>query len=254
MLPCVVTEDEHAMLSALPVLRLEALAEQRPHAERVEEVRGDDRARRTDRFAANPERRGALAERGDLFEGARLLLPVLEVRRGDGIARLRVDPVVLPDHRDAIRRAKRQRTKQHAVDDGEHRGVRADTERQGEDDDGSEAGTLAHQAQGVAEILEKHVGAPLLAEKEPGVGKRSAGARNHARLVTPRSGAAAVPGGGELGLPLGAELSPGPARGQARDERDEAAEEIRHRECRASAVRGFRSVSPRRRAHRRPPA
>ena len=78
-----------------------------------------------------------------------------------------------------------------------------------EHDDRGEAGPLAHQAQRVAEILQQHVGTPLLAEEKPGVGQRAPTARDRAMP-------SAVRQAGELRFPLGAELAAA-AAGRERD-------------------------------------
>ena len=50
----------------------------------------------------------------------------------------------------------RERAKKGRVDDGEDRGVGADAEGESEDDDGGKAGILAHEAEGVAQVLDEH--------------------------------------------------------------------------------------------------
>ena len=186
----------------------------------------------------------------DLLESARLLPPVLEVRGRDVVARLRVQPIVLPDRHEAAGIAERQRAQQHGVDDREDGGVGADAERERQHDDRGETGALAHQAQRIAKILEQHVETPLLAEEAPRVGDRADRPGHHPGVAAPRIAAAVLPGGGELGLPLGAELAARAAGGESRDDRDETAEEIRHGGCRGGGARGSRSVSWRRRARR----
>ena len=220
------------MLLWNPVIRRQSVAENRPHTERLEEVGRDRRARHADAIAAAGQRDRALEVGRDLLERAGLLPPVLEVRGRDAVARLRVHPIVLPDRHHPGGIAERQRPQQDRVDDREDGGVGADAEGERQHDDRGEAGTLPHQAQRVAKILEQHVETPLLAEEAPRVGDRAERPGHHAGAIAPGIAAAVLPGGGELRLPLGAKLAAGAARGEARDHGDEPAEDVRHGGCR----------------------
>jgi hypothetical protein len=61
------------------------------------------------------------------------------------------------DRDEAIRLPVRERTQQHRVDDAEDRGVRADSEREGEDDDRGEGRALGETAEAVTDVAEEGV-------------------------------------------------------------------------------------------------
>ena len=65
--------------------------------------------------------------------------------------------VVLPDDREPIGIAVRQRLQQQRVDDAEDRGVRADAERQRGDGDEAEARRAQQQPRAVAKVLKQDV-------------------------------------------------------------------------------------------------
>ena len=69
---------------------------------------------------------------------------------------LRATPVrmlQLVDRDEAVGVWKRQAAEQHGIEHAEHRGVRADAERERRDDDGGVAGSVSSSARGEAQIL-----------------------------------------------------------------------------------------------------
>ena len=218
-LPRRVAEHQHAVARRHAVGLAERAAEHRRGLQRVEEVRRRDGHVRVERLGARRERRAAVDVGCELLERPRARAPVLVVRRRHRVARLEVDAIVFPHRHEAFGRGIRQRTDQDAVHHAEDGRRRADGEREREEDDGGVGRTPREQADGVANVLAQHVEAPLLTEEAPRVGDGA-----------DRAGERRI--GGELRLPLGAELAPRGAGRESRDHRDEAAEEIRHAGCR----------------------
>src|SRR6185295_19567273 len=65
--------------------------------------------------------------------------------------------VVLPEHHETARLAKRQLAEEDGVDDGEHRRVRADAECHGKDRHDGEGAAASERSGGVAKVLEQRV-------------------------------------------------------------------------------------------------
>jgi hypothetical protein len=227
-----VAENEHPVIGRHAIGVGQAPTERRRDAERRKEVRRHHHRACMKRLPAAGDAAGLRHEGGDVLEAAGLPPPVVEVRRGDEVARLPVQPIVLPDLHQLRRVAERQRPQQHAVDGAEHGRVGADAERQRDDDDGGVAGALPHQAQRVADVLQQHVDTPLLAKEEPGVGNGPEGAADDAPALAPAAARTRLPGRGELGLPLGAEVAPGRGRREPGHEDDEAPQQVRHASAR----------------------
>ena len=88
---------------------------------------------------------------GHALEDMILRAPIdkIRIRNGRGIRR-RLDSllhVVERDRYEVVRRAKRQRTQHHRIDDAEDRGIRANAERKGENDDSAEERLLEKRAE-----------------------------------------------------------------------------------------------------------
>src|SRR5437870_6794719 len=102
-----------------------------------------------------------IAQTGEVYESRRVGGSVREclalVREVEEIERRepwRRAARASPRHRDDLPgMAVRQRAKQHAVDNREHRGGGADAERQGYDSDGREAGLPPQHARAVSSVL-----------------------------------------------------------------------------------------------------
>ena len=63
--------------------------------------------------------------------------------------------VLLEDQHDARRIRKRKRAQQHSVHDSENRGIRADSEREGQNGDGRKTRVLGENAEAVSQILQQ---------------------------------------------------------------------------------------------------
>ena len=87
-----------------------------------------------------------------LFHGMALLLPRQEIGRRDGHSIAILRGVFLPNHKQTLRVAERQRLEQHRVHNAENGGDGAHPERQGEQGDGGERRGLPQQASPVAQI------------------------------------------------------------------------------------------------------
>ena len=240
-LPHPVAEHEHAMLRRDRLLGRERAAEERTRTQRVEEVRRRHRDGRLEGLLTGGQSSLVVGVRGEILERVIACAPVLKVRRRDRIARLQVQPIVLPQHHEASGIVVRQRTKQHGVQCAEDRGRRADANREREDDEEGVDGAPCEEARAVANVLAEHVEAPLLSEQVPRIrhGAEGAGERRVGR---------------ELRFPLGAELAARGAGRQPRDESDEPPGRIRHGAHPIAPVRDSRSASWRQRARRCRPA
>jgi hypothetical protein len=143
-LPQRVAQKHDMVLADLVLVRPECAAERRPRAVDIEVVRGDALAAQLNRLLAPRQRRAPTGLRGHVLKHLVLLDPVEVVQRRDAVA-----PAVRPllEHADdAVGVGVRQRVQQHAVDEAEHRRVRADREGDRDDRDGGIAGTRAQRA------------------------------------------------------------------------------------------------------------
>ena len=163
-LPEAMREDGNRRRIRTIVLRREETAVQRTHAEQREELPRHDLDVQPRRFADARERHGAAAPRREVLEGAAFALPVHPVGGGVPAARAaRLDGAhlelrhVLVDHHQLVAVRIGQGPQQELIDDGEDRGVAADTEREREHDGGGEAGTLAQAARHVTHVAHQAV-------------------------------------------------------------------------------------------------
>ena len=151
-------------------------------AEEREEVGGDRRhvdalglaaVRRGEGAGGADERRARAGGKG--VEQLAALLVVAEVSGRDGRQRLVADAEVDPDIGQPVRIPVGQRLHQHAVDDAEDGGGRADAEGEREDGDGGEAGRPRERPNGVLQILQQHVSARPASARRSGC--RDSGSR-----------------------------------------------------------------------------
>ena len=75
----------------------------------------------------------------EMLEEPRLLLHVQVVRIGRPFPGSSAKPVVLPNNHDTLRFRQRQRLEQNGAQDAEHRGIRSDAEREGQEHRRAEA-------------------------------------------------------------------------------------------------------------------
>ncbi len=146
-------DDEDVTLPLDGFLGLESPAQHRLNAERGKVIHGHPpgvhalRRPEADHGARPPVGRGHAIERGDL------ILPFPERHPGNKLDR-RLALEGFAQRGETAGVPVGQRLEDDAVDDGEDRGGRADTEREGEDGDRGEAGALPQQPEPVAEVLE----------------------------------------------------------------------------------------------------
>lgn len=156
-LPVVVTQHEHRRRARPILARQEGTPKQRLHAEHVEEIVGHDAVLHSLRLRTAEQdepHRVVLRQAG---EGAIAFADVGEIGNGKaqgGLARLWGG---LAESNESIGLGVRKIPQQHPVDDGKDRGVRADPERQGQDDHCGVTGIPAPAAQTIAEILAQDV-------------------------------------------------------------------------------------------------
>ena len=115
------------------------------------------------------ERRTPAGDDRDLLEEAGFAPPVGVVAgRGPFVGRTAARPQVLPDHHEPLRMRIGQRPEQDGVDDGEHRGVGADAERDRQDRDRGEPAGLEDGPDGIREVLNGglHIGVRRLARRK----------------------------------------------------------------------------------------
>ena len=125
--------------------------------ERREESRRDEYRGEALRIAVAGEIDAAPAvgvpEAADVGERRALRAPVVEIERRHGRVEHSGGAIGGVHLEQLLRVRKWQRSQQHAVDDGEDRGVRADAERERDDGGDRERGRGAELAQRVGEIL-----------------------------------------------------------------------------------------------------
>ena len=82
----------------------------------------------------------------------------------------------LPHHREPVEVGDGRRAQEHAVDDAENRGVRADSQREGQDRDNGESAVRDELPDGEPKVLEKRLHA-LASPKRAGATAAKAGLR-----------------------------------------------------------------------------
>ena len=226
-LPVVVAQHQHRVGAGQVVLGAEVPAEERRHAEEVEEVRRDDAGLDALRLGAAQQRerhRVVLDEALERLAGGavveELLLRETEARRRglrEGLAQ----------HHQPLGLAVGQRPQQHAVHDAEDRGVRPDPERERQYDGHGEGRRLPQAAQAVADVLHQALERP----SAPGVAhpllrlihSAEAHARGAARVLFAHAGLPVLLGlqlevHPQLGVELALETWPAAQRLQAEPE------------------------------------
>ena len=152
-MPEAVTEQGDGRGAEAIVVRIEVAAKSRMEAEGWEKCRGDHEAVDALGLAGAGEVVILMTVHGDGGEAFGLALPVEEVEIVDG--RLVLAGVFPVDGDELAGVRVRQRIQEHAVDDGEERGVGADAERQGEDGDDAKRRRLEEHAEGEAKVLKQ---------------------------------------------------------------------------------------------------
>ena len=134
--PRAVVQHDHRLRVRHVVRGLEAAAEQRPHAEGLEEIRGGAGERQPGGLAASLEHGvpDVGADERAVRERLAGRAPLAEVAIGHLDHGLTGDLVGLPGDDGAAGFGERQRAQQHGVDGAEDRAVRANRERQRHDD------------------------------------------------------------------------------------------------------------------------
>ena len=156
--------EQDGRSSAEPVVgSAEVAADDRRLAERAEEIRGDHGTAEALRLVRAGEVVVLIAVDGHRRERLRHALPVEEIQVAD---RPFVESRrVVVDGGELAGVGIGERVEQHAVDDGEERGVRADAEREGEHGGRREAGRLEQHANRVAQIVQQCAHASLRFER-----------------------------------------------------------------------------------------
>src|SRR2546426_196977 len=158
-LPQPVAEDGDLGSSGSIVVWLDRASDERLRGENGKQAAADARAVNPLRHLTPRQIECPAGEEAQAVEARGLFAPVVEVgQRGAGHRAgccrrgRRVRPASDEDE-EPVGLAKRKGPEHDRVNDAEDRGVRADAERQGQDGDGREAGTLAQQAQPEAYVI-----------------------------------------------------------------------------------------------------
>ena len=126
----------------------------RMRAEHLEEVRRHQSAGGAMRLAAAEHVEGPVAELNELIDRLRLAAIIGDLREREARVLDAGGGLHLPQVHDAIGVRIRQRPQQHAVDDAEDRGVRADAEPQRQDESDRKPGQLRQVADSNAKVVE----------------------------------------------------------------------------------------------------
>ena len=156
-LPVLVAQDEHGLRADVVVALAERAAEQRPHAEHVEEVGGDDRGLDPvglPLVQQHERHRVELDQVPDRLEAGAIVVQLLD--RDAGVVDVRRRRRLLDEH-ELVPVREGQRREQHAANHGEHGRVRADAEREHADGRGRVAGRAAERATAEADVLPERV-------------------------------------------------------------------------------------------------
>ena len=157
-LPDVVADDEHRRRTRPLVFRQEIPPENRLLADHPEDVRRDVHARESVGLSSGfAHVEGEAAPEHQTLERRLLIPPVLEVGEGDAaLASVRV-PVARADPHDAVGVVEGEPPEQHRVDEGEHRRVHPDAQRQGRGRYNGKPAILCQEASGETDVLpERH--------------------------------------------------------------------------------------------------
>ena len=159
LLPEAVTRNDRGR-RVCRILRTIKVAKIRPHAEQTEVIA--HRAQRGDtlRLALSREVRAPVCVRRRGHEQILALREVDHLTRGQFRAEQVERKQVLIDHDELVQRRRRHRMHQHRVHQTEDRGVRTDTEGEGEDDDRRIERAPSHAPERVADV-EDNRRAPL---------------------------------------------------------------------------------------------
>ena len=153
-LPQPVAEEGDAVVADLVLVLGERAADERRHPQHREQIGRHARPVQPLRLAlAGQIEVGDGTQRGDVLEHVIARLEVVDVRHPDVRARQAALGRGAPDVHEPVRLAVRQRLQDDPVDDAEHRGGRADAERDGQRRGGGKAGRPPHQPHAVPQIL-----------------------------------------------------------------------------------------------------
>src|SRR5713226_1154867 len=162
-LPETVAQDHHVRTVQDGFFGEEVASEDRVHPKDGEEVGGDEadghllRALVTFGGAEVDGGAASTGGGGELLKGAAALLIIAKVGRGNGGQRLAAGAVIVPDGGQAIGLEVGKRAQEHGVNHGEHSGIGADAEREGQDGDYGEAGSFGEQTKGVANVGDESI-------------------------------------------------------------------------------------------------
>ena len=152
-LPEAAAEDDDGRGAGMIVIPREGAAEDGLDTQGGEECRGDHEAVKPLGLDASGEVVVLVAIDGHGGEGFAGAFPVEEVGIADGGA-IHAG-VLLVDGDELAGLCVGQWIEEHAVDDGEERGIGADAESQGEQGDGRKAWRFEEHAQGITQVLEQ---------------------------------------------------------------------------------------------------
>ena len=143
-LPETVAHDDHRLLALLLFVQGKRSAEERLHAEQLEEARRDELAENAFRRVADQNGEASALYRGNVAERALMTADIAEFGRGRPILVFRHADASkpLPHHHETLGVRVGQRFENHSIQDAENRRVGADAQRQRDDDDQAEDGVL----------------------------------------------------------------------------------------------------------------
>jgi hypothetical protein len=135
----------------------ERAAKQRLRAEHRKGLRRHGFALDVRRFLAVGQRDAITAENGDILKNLILCAPIREVgirdRRPVGNLARALSDIVGPECYQILRLVERQRPQEHGVEDTEYGAVRADSERESQDDDSGKEGLFEKGAQRMTNVM-----------------------------------------------------------------------------------------------------
>ena len=156
-LPVLVAQDEDGLRADVVIARAEGAAQERPHAEHVEEVGRYHCGLDPVRFVLvqqHERHRVVLDQVADRRQARAIVIQLLD--RDAGVGHVRCGRRLLDEHQ-LVALREGQRREQDAANHGEHRGVRADAEREHADRRGRVAGRAAKRPTAEADVLPERV-------------------------------------------------------------------------------------------------
>ena len=147
-------EHDHRRGALSCIARLDEAAGDRLHAERLEQSGARLERRREERIAVGGHRRREVPERRHRLDALLPRRQIDVVADGDELLRDARAIVAMTEDDEIVGVRIRQRPQQHGLDDGEHRGVGADAERQRQDGGDREQRLPAEQTNTVPQVVE----------------------------------------------------------------------------------------------------